>query len=174
MSEKNCVKIIKEKYFLNDSGFTILSNNNNKLLNIYLWNYLILIKQSIFNTGVDLAQRNININKFKNIDVPVPTIEFQKYMEPALESFDKMDESLKKLLEDNDKYLETAFMNSFDDFGNPNTFNIHKLSIDNEIQELKPKKKVKSKQNKKYDTNEIDSLSSESEDEKPKKIIKKK
>ena len=39
-SSKNCVSIIDEKYFLNDSGFTILSKDNVILINDYLWYYL--------------------------------------------------------------------------------------------------------------------------------------
>jgi type I restriction-modification system DNA methylase subunit/restriction endonuclease S subunit len=153
MSEKNCVKLINEKYFLNDSGFTIESNND-KISNIFIWNYLNLIKTSIYNTGRDLAQRNIDIDKFKNIDIPIPTIEFQKYMESALDNFEKMDESLKILLKNNDEYMGTAFMNSMDEFGNPNTFNLKKL-INGEECKDKSKKEDNSKS-----------------DEKPKKIIK--
>jgi type I restriction-modification system DNA methylase subunit len=156
MSEKNCVLFINGKYYLNDSGFTI-SSNTKSLMDIYLWNYLLLIKTSIFNTGSELAQRNIKIDKFNNIKIPVPPIEYQKKMEIVLNNCDGIDYNLNNMLKENEEYIKTAFLNSLDDYGNPNGFNIQKevqLYLEEEVQlylEEEPnnikqnKKKVKSK-----------------------------
>ncbi len=125
MSEKNCVLLLKEKYFLHDNGFTIKSNTP-ILLDIYLWNYLLLIKSSIYNCSREMIQTSINLPKFKNINIPVPPIDFQHNMEIPLNNFDKIDEGLNNMLIQNEEYIKTAFLNSLDDYGNPSAFNIHK------------------------------------------------
>ena len=148
MSEKNCVLLLNKKYYLNDSGFTIKSNNN-IISDIYLWNYLMLIKSSIFNTGTDLAQRNIMMDKFKNLKIPIPPLDYQNKMEETLSNLDKLDEELNTMMQKINDNIKTAFLNSLDDYGNPNGFNIDKLmnlDTNEEIKEV-PKKKTKSKSN---------------------------
>ena len=40
---------------------------------------------------------------------------------------DEMDEKLNIIKNNTENNIKTAFLNSLDDFGNPNGFNIHKL-----------------------------------------------
>lgn len=134
MSEKNCVILINEKYHLNDSGFTIKSNYN-ELTDIYLWNYLLLIKTSIFNTGMDLAQRNINIEKFKSLKIPIPCIEYQNKMNKILSNYEELHNHFNNMLYQNEEDAKTSFLNSLDDYGNPNGFNIYKIIDSNESNE---------------------------------------
>jgi len=146
MSEKNCVLFLNKKYYLNDSGFTIKSNKN-IITDIYLWNYLMLIKSSIFNTGMDLAQRNIMMDKFKNLKIPIPPLEYQKEIETTLIMMDNINNNLNDMMQKMNDNIKTAFLNSLDDYGNPNGFNIDKLidlDTNEEIKEV-PKKKTKSK-----------------------------
>jgi len=147
MSEKNCVLFLNKKYYLNDSGFTIKSNKN-IITDIYVWNYLMLIKSSIFNTGMDLAQRNIMMDKFKNLKIPIPPLEYQKEIETTLIMMDNINNNLNDMMQKMNDNIKTAFLNSLDDYGNPNGFNIDKLidlDINEEIKEV-PKKKTKSNQ----------------------------
>ena len=48
-------------------------------------------------------------------------------MEQTLNNLDKLDEELNKMIHQNKNYIQTAFLNSLDDYGNPNSFNIDKL-----------------------------------------------
>jgi type I restriction enzyme S subunit len=76
MSLHNCVMILNQKYYLNSQAFTIISNND-KLIDNYLWYYLDSIKEIIYNCGRGTAQKAIDIDKFKLIKIPIPTIEIQ-------------------------------------------------------------------------------------------------
>ena len=141
MSEHNCVIILNEKYYLNDSGFTIASSDT-KLTNKYLWNYMLLIKTSIFNTGVDLAQRNINLDKFKNLDIPIPPLERQVRMEKAIDNFDWFDEVYTNRINENEEQIKTAFYESLDTYGNPDAVNIEKMFFGNPEKINKTTKKI--------------------------------
>jgi hypothetical protein len=106
-----------------------------------------LIKSSIFNTGMDLAQRNIMMDKFKNLKIPIPPLEYQKEIETTLIMMDNINNNLNDMMQKMNDNIKTAFLNSLDDYGNPNGFNIDKLidlDTNEEIKEV-PKKKTKSK-----------------------------
>ena len=70
-------------------------------------------------------------------------------MEQTISNLDKLDEELNKMIQQNEDNIQTAFLNSLDDYGNPNSFNIDKLiqsDSEEEIKEvLKNKNKTKSK-----------------------------
>ena len=149
ISEKTCVMIIDDKYYLNDAGITICSKDTNIITNNYLWNYLILIKKSIFNTSRGTAQAGLGVELFKILNIPIPPLDYQNKMEETLSILDKLDEELNTMMQKINDNIKTAFLNSLDDYGNPNGFNIDKLmnlDINEEIKEV-PKKKTKSKSN---------------------------
>jgi type I restriction enzyme S subunit len=110
MSLHNCVMILNQKYYLNSQAFTIISNND-KLINNYLWYYLDSIKEIIYNCGRGTAQKAIDIDKFKLIKIPIPSIEIQnkiiEYLDMIYETVIKNNnekiENIKKL---NKNYLE--------------------------------------------------------------------
>lgn len=76
MSEK-CVRLVNEKLWLNDSGFT-LETNSDTLLQKYLNYYILFTKQKyIFNISSGSCQKNINMNDFNNMKIKIPSIEKQ-------------------------------------------------------------------------------------------------
>lgn len=77
LTERNCVQLIDEKYFLNDSGFTIKSSTSD-MIDTYLWYYLLSIKNVIYESSEGAAQRNMNMEKFNAIQIPVPSLEVQQ------------------------------------------------------------------------------------------------
>ena len=72
-------------------------------------------------------------------------------MEQTLNNFDGLNDGFNKMLLEIDDNSKTAFLNSLDDYGNPNSFNIDKLiqsDSEEEIKEIpKNKNKTKSKSN---------------------------
>ena len=98
--------------------------------------------------GKGASQQGINKDDLlKKVKISIPSLDYQNKMEQTLSNLDKLDEELNKMIQQNEDNIKTAFLNSLDDYGNPNGFNIDKLidlDTNEEIKEV-PKKKTKSK-----------------------------
>jgi type I restriction-modification system DNA methylase subunit len=126
MSEKNCVLLLNKKYYLHDNGFTIKSNSKT-LTDTYLWNYLLLINKSVYHCSREMIQVCINLPRFKNLKIPIPPLEYQKEIEKTLIMMDDINNNLNDIMQKITDSIMTAFLNSLDNFGNPDSFNIDKL-----------------------------------------------
>lgn len=70
---KKCVRLIPNEFYLNDSGMSIHSKNQQlqEYLNFFLLN--VVYQEHIYvNCTSGSIQRNINMNLFKNITLPIP------------------------------------------------------------------------------------------------------
>ena len=108
VSEK-CVRIINDTFWLNDSGMTINSKDE-KCIQQYL-NYIIFLKQKdIYNLSVGACQKNINMDDFKNLEIPVPSKEIQEFIIKECEYYDNLIDILKNENErlQNNKVIETV------------------------------------------------------------------
>jgi type I restriction-modification system DNA methylase subunit/restriction endonuclease S subunit len=126
---------------------SIQSNNILILTEKYLYNYLLLIQDSIFKYTKGCGQVHMDAKTLSKFNIPIPPLDYQNKMEQTLSNLDKLDEELNKMIHQNEDNIKTAFLNSLDDYGNPNGFNIDKLidlDTNEEIKEV-PKKKTKSK-----------------------------
>jgi type I restriction enzyme S subunit len=97
-----CVRIVNEKLFLNDSGLSIKSNTN-ILNNKYLGYYLLTIQQQIYNLANGVAQKNLNIEEFNKIKIPVPSLEQQEEVIKTIEDINNLIEYRRTLNENNKK-----------------------------------------------------------------------
>ena len=92
MSLHNCVMLLNEKYYLNSQAFTIKSKNES-IINEYLWYYLDNNKEQVFKCGRGTAQKAIDIDEFKSIKIPIPSLERQqeivKYLDFIYEKANK-------------------------------------------------------------------------------------
>jgi type I restriction-modification system DNA methylase subunit len=98
LSEKNCVQILNEKYFLNDSGLTITSADKELMSDQYLWYYLLANKSLIYDLSEGAAQKNLNMDKFRELEIPVPDMGTQlavidKY-EKIMKDISKFDDTI--------------------------------------------------------------------------------
>jgi len=125
----------KGKYSVAETTLHFKSKDEIIIKTNILYNYLLLIKDSICKIYKGTQQMSINKEDFNNkIIVLVPPLEYQNKMERTLNNFDKLDEGLNKILQGIQDNCKTAFLNSLDDFGNPNSFNINKIiQTDDEI-----------------------------------------
>ena len=97
VSEK-CVRIINNEFFLNDSGFTIISSNEN-LDEKFLGYYLLSIQRQIYDICRGTAQKNISIDEFINIEIQIPPLNIQQIIINKLEHIDFTIESEKQQIQ---------------------------------------------------------------------------
>ena len=82
-----CVRLVSHKLFLNDSGLTIKPKDNN-ILHKYIGYYFLHNQHIIYNCARGTAQKNLDIDKFKNIKIPIPPLSQQEEIVKYLESND--------------------------------------------------------------------------------------
>ncbi|AYV76548.1 MAG: type I restriction-modification DNA methylase [Terrestrivirus sp.] len=114
LSKHNCIQIINGKYYLNDSGFTIKSNDETQVNSKYIWYYLLQNKQKIYECSRGTAQINIDMETFKQIQIPIPSLETQKQIVEQLDLLSENNGTNEKCIEEFKKimkcYVETYTM----------------------------------------------------------------
>jgi len=75
MSEE-CVRFVKGKFFLNDSGLTVDSRDVRLLQSFLDW-FLFGNQEVIYFFGKGSAQRNLDIGEFSSISIPLPPLTVQ-------------------------------------------------------------------------------------------------
>ena len=102
---KNCSRIIQTKFYLNDSGLSILSKD--KLLQNYI-NYLMisnLYKNIIYNNCTNgSCQKNINMDLFSKINIPIP--KDKKLIDDLEPSFSKIEKLQEKITKNDNLYKQ--------------------------------------------------------------------
>jgi type I restriction enzyme S subunit len=95
-----CVRFITEKIFLNDSGLSIKPKTD-ILLHKYIGYYLLHNQSIIYNCARGTAQKNLEMDIFKSIKIPIPSLEHQeetvKYLDFIYEKANKT--SIEKIAE---------------------------------------------------------------------------
>ena len=102
-----CVRFITEKIFLNDSGLSIKPKTD-ILLHKYIGYYLLHNQSIIYNCARGTAQKNLEMDIFKSIKIPIPSLERQqeivKYLDFIYEKANKTS---------NEKIAELKKLNEF-------------------------------------------------------------
>ena len=102
-----CVRFINEKIFLNDSGLSIKPKTD-ILLHKYIGYYLLHNQSIIYNCARGPAQKNLEMDIFKSIKIPIPSLERQqeivKYLDFIYEKANKTS---------NEKIAELKQLNEF-------------------------------------------------------------
>jgi type I restriction-modification system DNA methylase subunit/restriction endonuclease S subunit len=87
-----CVRFVNGNIFLNDSGLTVKPKIKNTM-HKYIGYYLFINQYIIYECARGTAQKNLDMNTFKNIKIPVPTLERQteivKYLDFIYEKSNK-------------------------------------------------------------------------------------
>tara|TARA_Y100000591_G_C21815027_1_gene690165 strand:- start:141 stop:1205 length:1065 start_codon:yes stop_codon:yes gene_type:complete len=77
MSEE-CVRKVNGKFFLNDSGLSVETKDTNKVIQKYIDWFLFSKMFDIYLFGRGAAQKNLDVNKFRLINIPVPSLQEQE------------------------------------------------------------------------------------------------
>lgn len=123
MSPK-CTRYVNEKIFLNDSGLTVSTKDNSKLLQEYLDWYILSKNNEIYSLGRGAGQRNLEIPSFKRMLISYPAnLEEQQKIISRLKLADEI-RTKKRLANDKlDEFLKSTFISMFGDPKiNPNNY----------------------------------------------------
>jgi restriction endonuclease S subunit len=107
LSRHNCITKIYGKIFLNDTALTLDTLNNDYLNNHYIGEYLLSIKNYIYdNCTHGTAQLHIDIDNLKSIKIPIPSLERQKEIVEYCEFNDTLIKQLEQEIENNKKQAQ--------------------------------------------------------------------
>ena len=87
MSE-NCVRFVRGKFFLLDSGFTfsIKEEFSDKLLKEFVGYFLMGIQRQILTSARGMGQKNMDVPVFKSFRIPVPPLSEQRIIARMLKA----------------------------------------------------------------------------------------
>ena len=97
MSEK-CVRRVNGKFWMLDSGFTF-EVAVQEVEKDFIAQILLQLQPLIFSTSTQSAQKNIDIEGFKRILIPIPPLEVQQEIVRVLNLFQKLEAELEAELE---------------------------------------------------------------------------
>ncbi len=82
-----CVRFVSGKFFMLDSGFTysIKPEKEKEVLKGYIDRYFLSKQSVIYNCARGNAQKNLDVNRFKDLMIPLPPIEVQKEIAEQIE-----------------------------------------------------------------------------------------
>ena len=111
MSEK-CVRKVDGKFFLNDSGLSVETKDSNVVIQKYIDWFLFSKMYDIYLLGRGAAQKNLDVDKFRLIKIPVPSLQEQ---EKIVERLDKVFENIDKasVAKENEMLSLTNLFDSF-------------------------------------------------------------
>lgn len=114
-----CVRKISGKFFLNDSGLSVSTRDPKVLLQDFVDKFLFASQDQIYSLGRGQAQRNLHIDEFKNLGIPLPPLLEQKKIVKILdEKMGKIAEAKKireESISDTEKILSQTLQEIFED-----------------------------------------------------------
>jgi type I restriction-modification system DNA methylase subunit len=95
-----CVRLVNHKLFLNDSGLSIQPKND-KLLHKYIAYYFFENQNIIYSCARGTAQKNLDMDKFKKLKIPLPSLKKQEDIINNIEKLNKKNRELENKIEQN-------------------------------------------------------------------------
>jgi len=105
-----CVRFIDDKIFLNDSGLSVKPKTN-ILLHKYIGYYLLHNQNLIYSCARGTAQKNLEMDIFKSIKIPILSLKTQESIISYLEKNDRLIQQLEQEIEDNKREAENYMKN---------------------------------------------------------------
>ena len=140
-----CVRIVNQKLFLNDSGLSVKPKTDN-VLHKYIAYYLFENQNIIYDCARGTAQKNLDMNKFKNLKIPIPSIEQQKEIIKQIDALNdenkKLEEQIKENIKKSKQIISGMVVKSIIDTESIDELQNEIVSVEEEvIIEPKPKDK---------------------------------
>ena len=110
---RTCVRYVTGKFFLNDSGLSI--NAGKELLQSYLNHHILHLNDDIYNLGKGAAQRNLDVNSFRNLIIAIPPLSTQLSIVSELDKINELIRLKMEQLKDYDNLAQSIFYEMFGD-----------------------------------------------------------
>ena len=140
-----CVRIVNQKLFLNDSGLSVKPKTDN-VLHKYIAYYLFENQNIIYDCARGTAQKNLDMNKFKNLKIPIPSIEQQKEIIKQIDALNdenkKLEEQIKENIKKSKQIISGMVVKSIIDTEPIDEVQNEIVSVEEEVI-IEPKPKVK-------------------------------
>lgn len=145
----NCVRLIEGDFFLNDSGMSIISSDNNKLNNLYLFYCLKINQHNVFNLVEGQGQKNMNITRLNNYKIPLLPLphqqEITEFLDNKFEEHElKIDNFVKQIGKTN--VFKLLINKQYDDFEELIFLVKQKITYNRLLKDMEKEKKIKFKQ----------------------------
>ncbi len=114
---KQCTRFVNGKFFLNDSGLTVNSKIDILYQSFLNW-HIIALNDVIYSLGKGMAQRNLDMPSFRNINIKIPPLSEQQQIVEELDLLGSIIEKKKEQLKELDALAQSIF---YDMFGDPVT-----------------------------------------------------
>jgi type I restriction-modification system DNA methylase subunit len=141
-----CVRIVNQKLFLNDSGLSVKPKTD-IVLHKYIAYYLFENQNIIYDCARGTAQKNLDMNKFKKLKIPIPSIEQQKEIIKQIDALNdenkKLEEQIKENIRKSKQIISGMVVKSTIDTEPFNKVQNEIASVEEEIIVIEPKPKVK-------------------------------
>ena len=95
---QQCVRFVEGKFYLNDSGLS-LKVRSDKINQKFLNSVLLNIQDQIYSCGRGAAQKNLNIDQFYNINIPLPPLDKQQEIVDEIEQYQKVIDGARQVVE---------------------------------------------------------------------------
>lgn len=89
MSAK-CVRVVSGRFWLLDSGFTFDVCDEMRVSKSFMTQVLLNMQDKIFSSSTKSAQKNIKMDRFLALPVPLPPLDVQRRISDVLDSFDAL------------------------------------------------------------------------------------
>ena len=132
MSPK-CTRIVKGKFFLNDSGLTLVAHE--ELYQDYLNWHIISLNDEIYQTAKGAAQKNLDVKAFTSLKIAIPPLSIQRSIVAELDLLRSVILKKKEQLRELDNLAQSLF---YQMFGDPiaNPMGWEKTYLKDKVQEM--------------------------------------
>ena len=114
MSEE-CVRFVSGKFFLNDSGLTVDADDVNIQQEYLNW-FLLGHQREIYSLGRGCAQKNLRVDSFLDMQIPLPPLPEQKRIAAILDKICEMKRNAEARLQKLDLLVKARFVEMFGSF----------------------------------------------------------
>ena len=98
---QECVRFVKGKFYLLDSGFTftIKPAYENQVIKNFIDQIFLHSQEKIYSYARGHAQKNIDIEQFKGLEIPIPPLDMQREIVMEIEGYQKIIDGARMVVE---------------------------------------------------------------------------